>query len=64
VPRTWPPYPEEFRREAIRLARLGDRPQRRLAKGLGLSDVTLRHWLMEEQAGARRAPGRVEQRRA
>jgi hypothetical protein len=41
VPRTRPPYPEEFRREAIRLALMGDKPQRRLAKDLGISDVTL-----------------------
>jgi transposase-like protein len=40
VPRTRPPYPEEFRREAIRL---GDKPQRKLAEDLGISDVTLRN---------------------
>ena len=50
MPRTRPPYPEEFRREAIRLAQLGDKPQRRLAKDLGISDVTLRNWLKEEKA--------------
>jgi transposase len=50
VPRTRPPYPEEFRREAIRLARLGDKPQGKLAKDLGISDVTLRNWLKEENA--------------
>ena len=50
MPRTRPPYPEEFRREAIRLAQLGDRPQRKLAKDLGISDVTLRNWLKEERA--------------
>jgi transposase-like protein len=50
VPRTRPPYPEKFRREAIRLAQLGDKPQRRLAKDLGISDVTLRNWLKEEKA--------------
>ena len=50
MPRTRPPYPEEFRREAIRLARLGDRPQRRLAKDLGISDVTLRRWIREDEA--------------
>ena len=50
MPRTRPPYPEEFRREAIRLAQLGDKPQRKLAKDLGISDVTLRHWLKEERA--------------
>jgi transposase-like protein len=27
-----PPYPEEFRREAIKLALLGDKPQRQLAR--------------------------------
>jgi transposase-like protein len=62
VPRTRPPYPEEFRREAVRLAELGDKPQRRLAKDLGVSDVTLRHWLKEEKAARgdaiERFPGR------
>jgi transposase len=57
VPRTRPPYPEEFRREAVRLARLGDKLQRRLAKDLGISDVTLRNWLKEEKAGKGERPG-------
>ncbi len=50
MPRTRPPYPEEFRREAIRLALLGDKPQRQLASDLGISDVTLRNWLRQERA--------------
>ena len=50
MPRTRQPYPEEFRREAIRLALLGDQPQRRLAKSLGISDVTLRNWIKQERA--------------
>ena len=50
MPRARPPYPEEFRREAIRLAQLGDKPQRRLAKDLGISDVTLRNWIKQEKA--------------
>jgi transposase len=49
VPRTRPPYPEEFRREAIRLALLGDK-RRQLAKDLGISDVTLRNWIKQERA--------------
>ena len=57
MPRTRPPYPEEFRREAVRLARLGDKPQRRLAKDLGISDVTLRHWLKEEKSSRGERPG-------
>ena len=57
MPRTRPPYPEEFRREAIRLAEPGDRPRRRLAKDLGISDVTLRRWLREEEAARGEGPG-------
>lgn len=57
MPRTRPPYPEEFRREAVRLARMGDKPQRRLAKDLGISDVTLRNWLKEEKAAKGERPG-------
>jgi transposase len=57
VPRTRPPYPEEFRREAVRLAELGDKPQRRLAKDLGISDVSLRRWIREEQAARGERPG-------
>ena len=57
MPRTRPPYPEEFRREAVRLARLGDKPQRRLAKDLGVSDVSLRRWIREEHAAGGERPG-------
>ena len=57
MPRTRPPYPEEFRHEAIRLAQLGDKPQRKLAKDLGISDVTLRNWLKQEKAERGERPG-------
>ena len=57
MPRTRPPYPEEFRREAIRLAQLGDKPQRTLARDLGISDVTLRNWLKEDKAAKGERPG-------
>ena len=50
MPRTRPPYLEEFRREAIRLAQPGDKPQRRLAQDMDISDGTLRNWLKEEEA--------------
>jgi transposase len=61
VPRTRPPYPEEFRREAIRLAQLGDKPQRKLAEDLGISDVTLRNWLKQEKAAQGERPGGLSQ---
>jgi transposase len=57
VPRTRPPYPEEFRREAIRLAELGDKPQRKLARDLGISEVTLRNWLKQEKSERGERPG-------
>ena len=37
--------------------RLGDKPQRRLAKDLGISDVTLCNWLKEEKAAKGARPG-------
>jgi transposase len=61
VPRTRPPYPEEFRREAIRLAQLGDKPQRQLAEDLGISDVTLRNWIKQEKAERGERPGNLSQ---
>jgi transposase len=39
-----PPYPEEFRREAVRLLRRGDRPVPELARDLGVSPQSLRNW--------------------
>jgi transposase-like protein len=50
VPRHTPPYPEEFRREAVRLAKLGGKPQWKLAKELGITAVTLRKWLRQDKA--------------
>ena len=38
------PYPEEFRREAIKLLRRGDRSIPELARDLGVSPQSLRNW--------------------
>jgi transposase len=43
VPKT-PPYPLEFRREAVRLLRRGDRTVPELARDLGCSPQSLRNW--------------------
>jgi transposase len=45
VPRTRPPYPPEFRREAIELVRISSKSQHQIAEDLGISDVTLRNWV-------------------
>jgi hypothetical protein len=39
------------------VAQLGDKPQRGLAKDLGISDVTLRNWLKEEKVAKGERPG-------
>ncbi len=48
--RTRPPYPPEFRREALRLLRAGDRSPRQLADELGCTEQTLRNWMRQDEA--------------
>jgi transposase len=43
MPKTRPPYPDEFRREAVDLVRQG-RSIRDVAESLGVSQQTLRNW--------------------
>ena len=49
MPRTRPPYPEEFKREAIELVRISSESQRQIAEDLGISDVTLRNWVKQSE---------------
>ena len=42
MPRTSPPYPPEFRQEAVRLARSGNISIAQIARDLGIADQTLR----------------------
>lgn len=49
MPKTRPPYPEEFRREAVGLLRSG-RSIPDVAEALGVSQQTLRNWSKQEQA--------------
>jgi transposase len=49
VPRSKPPYPEEFRREALELLKLTGRPVSEVAKDLGVSDQTLFNWRRQAQ---------------
>ena len=50
MPRTRPPYPPEFRREAIELLRSGARRSRQLAAELGCSEQTLHNWQRQDEA--------------
>ena len=47
VPKTRPPYPEQFRREAVALARREGRSIRDVAESLGVSQQTLRNWVKQ-----------------
>src|SRR4051794_41556970 len=48
MPKTRPPYPEEFRREAVALVRSG-RSVRDVAESLGVSQQSLRNWVKQAQ---------------
>ena len=57
MPRTRPPYPEEFRREAIELVRISSKSQRQIAEDLGISDVTLRNWVKQHEVDVGKREG-------
>ena len=54
--RTHPPYPPEFRAEAVRLARSGEQSIPMLAADLGVSPEALRHWLRQADTDAGGGP--------
>lgn len=57
MPRTSPPYPPEFRQEAVRLARSGDISIPQVAKDLGIADQTLRNWIAQADVDEGRKDG-------
>lgn len=48
MPKTRPPYPEEFRRDAVDLVRSG-RSIKDVSESLGVSQQSLRSWLKQRQ---------------
>jgi transposase len=54
VPRSRPPYPPEFRAEAVRLVREGLRQPEELARDLGCTGQTIRNWLKQADLDAGR----------
>lgn len=52
VPKTRPPYPEDFRRDAVGLVRSG-RSIRDVAQSLGVSQQSLRNWVKQDQLDRR-----------
>ena len=47
MPKTRPPFPPEFRREAIAMVRSG-RPVPEVAEALGVSQQSLRNWVKQD----------------
>ena len=47
MPRSRPPYPPEFRAEAVELVRSGTKSFSQLSRDLGVSDQTLRNWVRQ-----------------
>jgi transposase len=56
MPRTRPPFPPEFRRQAVELVRSGT-PLRQVAEELGVSEQTLRDWRRQGDIDAGHAEG-------
>ena len=63
MPKTRPPYPGEFRREAVALIRSGQRTLPEASESLGVSQQTLRNWLKVEDVDAGRAEGVTSEER-
>jgi len=63
MPKTRPPYPAEFRAEAIRLVRSGSLTQSQVARDLGVSTFTLRSWLRQTEIDAGEREGLTTEER-
>ena len=64
MPRTRPPYPPEFKAEAVRLVKTSGETIRQIAKDLGISDQTLRNWVATDDVDAGRKSGLTSDERA
>jgi transposase len=51
------PHPPEFRRRAVELAQLREKPVAEIAKDLGISESCLRNWMSRADVDAGRKEG-------
>lgn len=49
MPPTRPPYPPEFKEEAIRLMRSSEKPMAQISRELDVAEQTLRNWRKQEE---------------
>ncbi|HEY8341487.1 MAG TPA: transposase [Calditerricola sp.] len=57
MPSTKPPYPPEFRAEAVRLVQESWKKIQQFASDLGVSEGTLRKWIRQAEINARQRTG-------
>jgi transposase len=57
------PHPPEFRRRAVELARLREKPVAQIADDLGISDSCLRNWLAQADIEEGRREGLTSRER-
>ena len=58
------PHPAEFRRRAVELARLREKPIPQIAEGLGISESCLRNWMVQADINDGRREGLTTDERA
>jgi transposase len=63
VPRTHPPYPPEFRQEAVRLVAAKEQSLAQVARDLGVSAWTLRGWVKQAEIDAGEREGLTSEER-
>lgn len=64
MPNPKPPYPEEFREEAVRIYHDSGRSLSAVSSDLGISLETLRKWVNQRQIDAGTRPGLTTEERA
>jgi transposase len=61
VPKSRPPYPRQFREEAVCLARGSGKSRARIAKDLGISEQSLYTWMKQDELDSgKRSDGLTE----
>ena len=58
------PHPPEFRRRAVELAQLREKPVAEIAKDLGISESCLRNWMSQADVNEGRKEGITSEERS